>query len=52
MRRPQFELVEGVVYFLLKGENGELLVGVCLREDDIEMLKKDKEFISLREWVG
>ena len=51
VRRPRFEPIEGVVYFLPKGEHGEVVVGVCLREDDIEMLKKDKEFISLLEWV-
>jgi hypothetical protein len=46
VRRPRFAdgAREGLVYFLLKKMDGEIAVGVCLRDDDMRILKMDAEF--------
>lgn len=54
VRRPQFIIGarEGLVYFLPKKSDGEIVVGICLREDDMERLKDDKEFIKFGVHIG
>lgn len=65
VRRPGFNPVEGLVYFLPKrpfngdvsGENendsgGEIVVMICLRRDDLERLKGGKEFGKFGEFIG
>ncbi|KAF2103834.1 trichothecene 3-O-acetyltransferase [Rhizodiscina lignyota] len=54
VRRPQFTdgAREGLVYFLPKTLSGEIAVGVCLRDEDLERLKRDKEFVEFGTYVG
>lgn len=54
VRRPQFIVGarEGLVYFLPKRSDGEIVVGICLREDDMKRLKDDKEFIKFGMYIG
>jgi hypothetical protein len=54
VRRPQFidGAREGLVYFLPKRLDGEIVVGVCLRRDDLEKLQDDSEFSKYGEWIG
>lgn len=52
VRRPMFEPVEGVVYLLPKAADGEIVAGLCLREDDMERLREDEEFTTFGEYVG
>lgn len=54
VRRPRFTdgAREGLVYFLPKKMDGEIAVGVCLRDSDLEILKMDAEFGKYAIYVG
>lgn len=54
VRRPKFMngAREGLVYFLPKGRDGDIVVGVCLREEDMERLRMDGEVIQWSRWIG
>ncbi|KAF9076668.1 trichothecene 3-O-acetyltransferase [Rhodocollybia butyracea] len=52
VRRPRFDPVEGLVYFMPKRGDGEVVLGVCLRIEDMERLKGDGEFMRYAEYVG
>lgn len=54
VRRPMFKdgAREGLVYFLSKGRDGSIVVGICLREEDMERLRMDKEVLQWSRWVG
>ncbi len=54
VRRPRFAAGarEGLVYFLPKALDGEVAVGVCLRDNDLERLRADKEFAKFGTYVG
>ena len=51
VRRPQFEPIEGVVYLLPKAPDGEIVAGLCLRDDDMEKLTVDDEFMKYAEYI-
>lgn len=54
MRRPRLEegVREGLVYFLPKRLDGEFVVGVCLRGEDLGRLREDREFGRFGEYIG
>ncbi|KAF2227703.1 transferase [Elsinoe ampelina] len=52
VRRPSFDGVEGLVYFMPKRGDGEVVVGVCLRGEDLERLRKDEVWGRWAEFVG
>lgn len=52
VRRPRFMPVEGLVYLLPKALNGEIALMVCLRDEDLERLKSDEEFVKHGKHVG
>ena len=54
VRRPRFMegAREGLVYFLPKTLDGEILVGICLRDEDLDRLKHDGEFSRYGRYVG
>jgi hypothetical protein len=52
VRRPKFSPVEGVVFLLPKALDGEIVAGFCLRGDDMEKLKVDKEFVKYGQYIG
>ncbi|KAH6636384.1 hypothetical protein F5144DRAFT_486156 [Chaetomium tenue] len=49
VRRPVFVPVEGLGYLLPKHPSGEIGLVICLREEDMELLKGDEEW---RRWTG
>lgn len=51
VRRPNLAPILGCVYFM-PPENGDLMVLVCLREDDLEGLKSHTEWSKVTEFVG
>jgi hypothetical protein len=51
VRRPNLAPILGCVYFM-PPENGNLIVLVCLREDDLEGLKSHPEWSPVTEFVG
>ncbi|KAL2286517.1 hypothetical protein FJTKL_06878 [Diaporthe vaccinii] len=54
VRRPKFMngAREGLVYFLPKGRDGDIVVGVCLGEEDMARLRMDGEVIQWSRWIG
>ena len=53
VRRPVFEPpCEGLVYFLPKGRDGEIVVMLCLEEGDLERLKADEAVRRHGVWIG
>lgn len=46
VRRPQFLPVESLLYLMPKALNGEITVAICLRDEDMERLKVDEEFLK------
>ena len=52
VRRPRFTPVESLMYLLPKTLNGEIGLAVCLRDEDLELLKADEEFLKYATHVG
>lgn len=54
MRRPLFieGAREGLVYFLPRTLDGEITVGVFLRDEDLERLKGVEEFAEFGTYIG
>jgi hypothetical protein len=52
VRRPRWNPVEGVVYFMPKMRNGDLDAAICLRDDDWTRLNQDQEWNEFGEYIG
>ena len=52
VRRPQFEPVESLIYLMPRTLDGEITVGICLRDEDMERLKADEEFAKYGRYIG
>ncbi|KAL2126542.1 hypothetical protein VTI74DRAFT_713 [Chaetomium olivicolor] len=52
VRRPAFDEVESLVYLMPKTPEGEIVVGICLREDDMTELRSDTNFSSHATYIG
>ncbi|CAF9939624.1 hypothetical protein IMSHALPRED_001573 [Imshaugia aleurites] len=52
VRRPRFEPVESLVYLMPRALDGEIGVAICLRDDDLERLRADKDFARYGKYVG
>ena len=52
VRRPAFVPFESLIYIMPKSPNGEMAVGICLRDEDWERLKADEEWVRFAAYVG
>ncbi|KAF7547598.1 hypothetical protein G7Z17_g7632 [Cylindrodendrum hubeiense] len=52
VRRPQFDPVESLMYLMPKAPDGEISLGISLREEDMERLKVDEEFVKYGKYIG
>jgi hypothetical protein len=54
IRRPHFleGAREGLAYFLPKTRNGEIVVGLCLRDEDMKRFKADIEIVEYGKYIG
>lgn len=52
VRRPQFEPVESLIYLMPRTLDGEIVVAICLRDEDMERLRADKEFTKHGRYIG
>lgn len=54
VRRPRFTegSRDGLVYFLPKSLDGEIVVGICLTCEDMERLRTDKAFVMFGTFLG
>lgn len=51
IRRPKFNPLEGVVYFMPKTEQGDIDVLACFGKREIEGLMSDPEWNQYAEWI-
>jgi trichothecene 3-O-acetyltransferase len=52
VRRPRFFPVESLMYIIPKRLDGQLVVAICLRDEDMERLRVDEEFGKYGKYVG
>lgn len=52
VRRPAFAPFEALIYIMPKSPNGEMAVGICLRDEDWERLKVDEQWVRYATYVG
>ena len=52
VRRPQFTPFESLIYLMPRTLDGEIAVAICLRDEDMERLRKDEEFAKYGTYVG
>ncbi|CAN6649118.1 trichothecene 3-O-acetyltransferase [Trichomonascus vanleenenianus] len=52
VRRPQFTPVESLMYLMPKKQDGEIAAAICLREEDLEIVKSDEQFIKYAKYVA
>ena len=52
VRRPQFIPYEGLIYLMPKKPNGEIAVGLCLRDEDMKRLRDDRTFKEFCTYIG
>jgi hypothetical protein len=52
VRRPGFSAFECLVYFMPRSPRGELIVQICLRDEDWDRLKEDEEFTTFARYIG
>ena len=51
VRRPRFDPVESLVYFLPKRQGSEIGVAICLRNEDLERLRADVEIAKYGTYI-
>jgi len=52
VRRPLFEPVEGLTYLMPGRLDREIAVGICIRDEDMERLRTDKDFAKYGQYIG
>ncbi|KAL2876270.1 hypothetical protein SGCOL_008443 [Colletotrichum sp. CLE4] len=52
IRRPQFTPVESLGYLLPKAPDGSIALAICLRDEDMEGLKKDELWLKYSKYIG
>ncbi|KAF9532140.1 transferase family-domain-containing protein [Crepidotus variabilis] len=52
VRRPRFDPVESLLYLTPKAGDDEIAAGLCLRDEDMQRLKVDKEFVKYGTYIG
>jgi hypothetical protein len=52
VRRPRYDVVEGLMYLMPMDNSGGIDIAICLRDEDLEGLKRDREFGEYAEWIG
>lgn len=52
VRRPRYAVVEGLMYLMPIDRSGGIDAAICLRDEDLEGLRADREFLDYAEWIG
>jgi len=53
VRRPLFRLAkEGLVYLLPKRPDGEIVVVLCMRGEDLRQMEEGEEWVQWARWIG
>ncbi|KAI0132443.1 transferase family-domain-containing protein [Xylariales sp. AK1849] len=52
VRRPRLIPVESLMYLMPKALSGGIAAGLCLRDEDMEKLKADRDFMKYGKFIG
>jgi trichothecene 3-O-acetyltransferase len=52
VRRPRYDVVEGLMHLMPMDRSGAIDAAICLRDEDLEGLRGDREFGEYAEWIG
>ncbi|KAL4729712.1 hypothetical protein ACLX1H_004135 [Fusarium chlamydosporum] len=52
VRRPRFEPFESLMYFMPKRPDGEFTAAISLRDEDMERLRGDEEWVKYGRYIG
>lgn len=52
VRRPRYDVVEGLMYLMPMNRSGGIDAAICLRNEDLEGLRGDRDFGEYAEWIG
>ncbi|EFQ33607.1 trichothecene 3-O-acetyltransferase [Colletotrichum graminicola M1.001] len=52
VRRPRFTPVESLAYLLPKSREGSIALAICLRDEDMNKLKEDEEWVKYAQYIG
>ena len=52
VRRPKFDPVESLVYLMPRTPDGDIAIAICLRDEDLENLRVDEEFVKYAKHIG
>ena len=52
VRRPRFDPVESLVYLMPRTPDGDIALAICLRDEDLENLREDEEFVKYARHIG
>jgi hypothetical protein len=52
VRRPRFNAVESLIFLMPRTRDGEIAVAICLRDEDLERLRRDEEFGRYARFIG
>ncbi|KAI6372908.1 hypothetical protein MCOR25_003592 [Pyricularia grisea] len=52
IRRPSFDFVEGLIYLLPEMPEGGIALAISLRDEDMERLRKDQDFMKKATYLG
>lgn len=52
VRRPRYATVESLMYLMPMDRSGGIDAAICIRDDDLERLRRDREFREYADWIG
>ena len=52
VRRPRFIPFDGLGYLMPRSPRGEMVAGICIRDEDWERLRVDEEFVKYATYIG
>lgn len=52
VRRPRYAVVESLMYLMPIDRTGAIDAAICLRDEDMEGLRGDRDFREYAEWIG
>ena len=52
VHRLRFDAFEGLMYLMPMDRSGGIDTAICLRDEDLEGLRGDREFGEYAEWIG
>lgn len=52
VRRPRYAAVESLMYLMPMDRSGGIDAAICIRDEDLERLRRDQEFREYADWIG